>query len=64
MKEPLVLIVDDHPMMRETLVSVFKWEPVETSDFQWCPLADWPLRRIPTDWMGTVLEGRRNADLS
>ena len=30
MKQPLVLIVDDHPMMRETLVSVFKREPVDT----------------------------------
>jgi chemosensory pili system protein ChpA (sensor histidine kinase/response regulator) len=30
MKKPLVLIVDDHPMMRETLISVFKWEPIDT----------------------------------
>lgn len=30
MANPLVLIVDDHPMMRETLISVFKWEPFDT----------------------------------
>jgi len=30
MSKSLVLIVDDHPVMRDTLVQVFRWEPVNT----------------------------------